>query len=73
MACAKQGCRTVDGLQSSELSGAGSGDREGLDRIAAVIEGQLPRQPRLLIGVAPYAFDSGKLKGARCIWGGRAL
>jgi transposase len=25
-----------------------------------------------LVGVAPYAFESGKLKGARCIWGGRA-
>jgi transposase len=25
-----------------------------------------------LVGVAPYDFDSGKLKGMRCIWGGRA-
>jgi transposase len=25
-----------------------------------------------LVGVAPYDFDSGKLKGKRCIWGGRA-
>ena len=24
------------------------------------------------MGVAPYAFDSGTLKGRRCIWGGRA-
>jgi transposase len=23
------------------------------------------------VGVAPYAFDSGALKGRRCIWGGR--
>jgi transposase len=30
------------------------------------------RQVAALVGVAPYAFDSGKLKGARCIWGGRA-
>jgi hypothetical protein len=25
-----------------------------------------------LIGVASYAFESGTLKGRRCIWGGRA-
>jgi transposase len=25
-----------------------------------------------LRGVAPYTFESGKLKGKRCIWGGRA-
>ena len=25
-----------------------------------------------LVGVAPYAFESGTLKGRRCIWGGRA-
>src|SRR5262245_25346657 len=25
-----------------------------------------------LVGVAPYDFDSGQLKGMRCIWGGRA-
>jgi transposase len=25
-----------------------------------------------LVGVAPYDFDSGKRKGKRCIWGGRA-
>ena len=25
-----------------------------------------------LVGLAPYDFDSGKLKGRRCIWGGRA-
>src|SRR5262249_1149619 len=30
------------------------------------------KQVAALVGVAPYAFDSGKLKGARCIWGGRA-
>ena len=35
--------------------------------------GQLGRREiAALVGVAPYAFDSGKLKGARCIWGGRA-
>ena len=35
--------------------------------------GQLGRrQIAALVGVAPYAFDSGKLKGARRIWGGRA-
>jgi transposase len=25
-----------------------------------------------LVGVVPYDFDSGKLKGKRCIWGGRS-
>jgi len=25
-----------------------------------------------LVGVAPYVFESGTLKGRRCIWGGRA-
>ena len=35
--------------------------------------GQMSRQQvAALVGVAPYDFDSGKLKGARCIWGGRA-
>ena len=27
---------------------------------------------RALARAAPYDFDSGKLKGRRCIWGGRA-
>ena len=35
--------------------------------------GQMSRQQvAALVGVAPYDFDSGKLKGVRCIWGGRA-
>jgi transposase len=35
--------------------------------------GQMNRkQVAALVGVAPYAFESGKLKGQRCIWGGRA-
>jgi len=35
--------------------------------------GQLSRkQIAALVGVAPYDFDSGKLKGRRCIWGGRS-
>jgi transposase len=29
------------------------------------------RQIAALVGVAPYDHDSGKLKGKRCIWGGR--
>ena len=34
--------------------------------------GQLSRTKiAALIGVAPYDFESGKLKGKRCIWGGR--
>ena len=34
--------------------------------------GQLSRTKiAALVGVAPYDFDSGKLKGKRCIWGGR--
>ena len=31
------------------------------------------KQVAALVGVAPYAFESGKFKGRRCIWGGRAL
>jgi transposase len=35
--------------------------------------GQMSRkQVAALVGVAPYDFDSGKFKGMRCIWGGRA-
>jgi transposase len=35
--------------------------------------GQMSRkQVAALVGLAPYDFESGKLKGARCIWGGRA-
>jgi len=35
--------------------------------------GQIGRkQIAALVGVAPYAFESGRLKGKRCIWGGRA-
>src|SRR5246127_2169999 len=35
--------------------------------------GQMSRkQVAALVGVAPYAFESGKFKGRRCIWGGRA-
>jgi transposase len=35
--------------------------------------GRLSRkQAAALVGVAPYAFESGALKGRRCIWGGRA-
>lgn len=30
------------------------------------------KQVAALVGIAPYAFDSGKLQGRRCIWGGRA-
>lgn len=45
---------------------------------AAVLIGQLPelgtlsrRQIAALVGVAPFACDSGSLRGARHIWGGR--
>src|SRR5262245_50732272 len=30
------------------------------------------KQVAALVGVAPYAFESGKFKGRRCIWGGRS-
>ena len=42
--------------------------------IALVPElGQMSRkQVAAIVGVAPYDFDSGKMKGMRCIWGGRA-
>jgi transposase len=35
--------------------------------------GTLPNRPiAALVGVAPYDFDSGKMRGLRCIFGGRA-
>lgn len=35
--------------------------------------GQLNRRKiSALVGVCPYAHDSGKMKGKRCIWGGRS-
>lgn len=35
--------------------------------------GQLSRRKiSALVGVCPYAHDSGKMKGKRCIWGGRS-
>jgi transposase len=34
--------------------------------------GMTRKQVAALVGVAPYAFESGTLKGRRCIWGGRA-
>jgi transposase len=47
--------------------------------LACTLIGCLPELGRLsraqiaaLVGVAPYDCDSGKLKGVRCIWGGRA-
>ena len=30
------------------------------------------KQVAAIVGVAPYDFDCGKMKGMRCIWGGRA-
>ena len=30
------------------------------------------REIGALVGVVPYDFDSGKMRGLRCIWGGRA-
>jgi transposase len=30
------------------------------------------RQIGALVGVVPYDFDSGRMRGVRCIWGGRA-
>ena len=30
------------------------------------------KQAAALVGVAPFNHDSGKLKGRRCVWGGRA-
>ena len=34
--------------------------------------GMSRKQVAALVGVAPYAFESGTLKGRRCVWGGRA-
>ena len=48
--------------------------RVGCTLIALLAElGQMSRkQVAALVRLAPYDFDSGKLKGRRCIWGGRA-
>ena len=41
--------------------------------IAFLPELQMSRKEvAAIVGVAPYDFDSGKMKGMRCIWGGRA-
>ncbi|MGH7211970.1 MAG: IS110 family transposase [Acetobacteraceae bacterium] len=47
--------------------------------LAATLLALLPELGRIgnreigaLVGVVPYAFDSGKMRGLRCIWGGRA-
>jgi len=47
--------------------------------LAATLLAFLPELGRIsnraigaLVGVVPYDFDSGKMKGLRCIWGGRA-
>lgn len=46
---------------------------------AATLIAELPelgclnrKQIAALVGVAPFAHDSGKMRGKRCIWGGRA-
>ena len=31
------------------------------------------KQVAAIVGVAPYDFDSGKIKGIRCIWAGAHL
>lgn len=47
--------------------------------VASTLLAELPelgtidrRKIGALVGVVPYDFDSGKMKGKRCIWGGRA-
>ena len=52
---------------------------KGRGKLACTLIALLPelgrmsrRQVAALVGVAPYAFESGALKGRRCIWGGRA-
>jgi transposase len=52
----------------------GVGDVTTMTLVALLGElGQLPRRPLAkLVGVAPLACDSGKHRGARSIWGGRA-
>ena len=45
----------------------------GLVLTAIILAGlERRKQVAALVGVAPYAFESGKFKGRRCIWGGRA-
>lgn len=55
-------------------------DVKGIGRTTlAVLLSMLPELGQLnrrkisaLVGVCPYAHDSGKMKGKRCIWGGRS-
>lgn len=55
-------------------------DNKGIGRVvSATLLAGLPelgqlgrRQISALVGVAPFNRDSGKLRGQRCIWGGRA-
>lgn len=53
----------------------GIGDINAATLIADLPElGRLDRkQIAALVGVAPFARDSGKMRGKRCIWGGRAV
>lgn len=55
-----------------EVPGVGTG-------LASVLRSDLPQLGQLnrkqiasLVGVAPFNRDSGKMRGKRCIWGGRA-
>src|SRR3954454_7705698 len=57
------------GFQSDGTEDSAS---EKLEIIQLVEESALPVRRTLLVGVAPYDFDSGLLKGVRRIWGGRA-
>lgn len=55
-------------------------ENKGIGRVvSATLLAELPelgrvgrRQISALVGVAPFNRDSGKLRGQRCIWGGRA-
>jgi len=55
-------------------------ETKGVGRVvAATLLAELPELGRVgrreisaLVGVAPFNRDSGKLRGSRCIWGGRA-
>jgi transposase len=55
-------------------------ENKGVGRVvSATLLAELPelgqlgrRQISALVGVAPFNRDSGKLRGGRCIWGGRA-
>src|SRR6516225_12496955 len=67
------GPELVERLHALPIAAVGIEPSGGHERGIIRIElGQISRkQIAALVGLAPYDFDSGKLKGHRCIYGGR--